>query len=272
MHGYPDVLGASLSEGAEPSAAELEQLKMPPAQQIGLANRALARHLEQFGPVIGQVVVLGVLRRYRIVGVMPDVVLERLDRPVRPTVFGYLPPPATTNVVLVRLAAGVEPDAAGVVGVLSNIWGRRSPRPMAMGRAIELATAELKSRAYLLTAVAIVSIPLALLGVAGALSYATRQQMHDIAVTLAIGASPGDIRRRIIRQSLGVAVVAVVAGLVIGVAGGRIISGVLYDVGAVNPGALVASGSLILLLVTLSAAVPARRAGSINPATVLRGA
>jgi ABC-type lipoprotein release transport system permease subunit len=39
-----------------------------------------------------------------------------------------------------------------------------------------------------------------------------------------------------------------------------------------NLGALVATGSAILLLVTVSAAVPAWRAGSINPATVLRGA
>jgi putative ABC transport system permease protein len=272
MSGYPGVLGVSFAEGSEPSAAELAQLQMPPAQQIGLANRALARHLEQFGPVIGQVVAISAARRYRIVGVMPDVVLERLDRPVRPTVFGYLPPPATSNVVLVRLRRGIEPEPAGVAGVLANIWGRRSPRPMAMRDAIELATAEHKSRAYLLIAVAVVSIPLALLGVAGALSYATRQRMHDIAVTLAIGASPRDIRRRIVRQSLGVAVVAVVIGLAMGVAGGRVISGVLYDVGALNLGALVATGSVILLLVAISAAVPAWRAGSINPAAVLRGA
>ena len=272
MAGYPGVLGTALTQGAEPSAAELDQLKMPPAEQIGLANRALARQLEQFGPVLGQVVAIGGSRRYRIVGVLPDIVLERLDRPVRPTIFGYLPPPATTNVVLVRLGPRVEPEAAGVVGVLANVCGPRSPRPMAMDRAIALATTEIKSRAYLLTAVAIVSIPLALLGVAGALSFATRQQTHAIAVTLAIGATPGGVRWRILRQSLGLALVAVGAGLAIGVAGGRVLSGLLYQVGAVNLGALVVSGSVVLLLVTLSAAVPARRAGSINPATVLRGA
>jgi len=272
MQGYPGVLGVSLAEGSEPSEAELAQLKLPPAQQMGLANRALARHLQQFGPVIGQVVAINASRRYRIVGVMPDLVLERLDRPVRPTVFGYLPPPATTNVVLVRLGLGVEPEAAGVLGVLSNVWGQRSPRPMAMSRAIELATAEHRSRAYLLTSVAIVSIPLALLGVAGALSYATRQRLHDIAVRLAIGASPADIRRGIVRQAISAAVLAVVLGLAIGVASGRLISGVLYDVGAVNLGALVASGTLIILLVALSAAVPAWQAGTINPAGVLRGA
>jgi ABC-type antimicrobial peptide transport system permease subunit len=142
---------------------------------------------------------------------------------------------------------------------------------MAMHHAIDLATAEIKARAYLLIAVAIVSLPLVLLGVAGTLSYVTRQHIHDIAVTLAIGATPGDIRARIIRQALGAAVVALVVGLGMGVAGGRIISGVLYQVGAVNVAALVASGSLILVLVALSSALPARRAGSINPATVLRG-
>lgn len=271
MPGYPGVLGVSLNAGSEPSSAELAKLKLLPAQQIGLVNRALARHLEQFGPVIGQVVMIGGSRRYRIAGVLPDVVLERLDRPVRPTIFGYLPPPATANVVLVRLAPGIQPEAAGVVGVLSNVWGRRSPRPMAMSNAIELATAEHKSRAYLLISVAIVSIPLALLGVAGALSHATRQQMHDIAVTLAIGASPSDIRLGIIRRSISAAGLAVGAGLAFGVVSARVISGVLYDVGALNLGAVVASGSLILLLVTSSAVLPAWRAGSINPATVLRG-
>ncbi|MEX2273143.1 MAG: FtsX-like permease family protein [Vicinamibacterales bacterium] len=271
MPGYPGVLGVSLQEGSEPAPAELAQMKPPPVQQIGLVNRALARQLEPFGPVIGQVVVVNASRRYRIAGVMPDVVLERLDRPVRPTLFGYLPPPAVTNVVLLRLTPGIQPEAAGVAGVLSSVWGRRSPRPMAIDHAIELATAEHKSRAYLLIAVAIVSIPLVFLGVAGALSDATRRQMHEIAVTLAIGASPGDIRRRIMRRSIGAAVLAVIAGLSFGVASARVISGVLYDVGTVDAGALAASGLLIVLLVALSAALPAWRAGSINPAAVLRG-
>jgi ABC-type antimicrobial peptide transport system permease subunit len=95
--------------------------------------------------------------------------------------------------------------------------------------------------------------------------------MHDIAVRLAIGASPSDIRLGIIRRSIGVAVLAVVMGLGFGVASARVISGVLYDVGALNLGAVAASGSLIVLLVTISATLPAWRAGSINPATVLRG-
>jgi ABC-type lipoprotein release transport system permease subunit len=51
-----------------------------------------------------------------------------------------------------------------------------------------------------------------------------------------------------------------------------LISAVLYNVEAIDAGALAASGALIVLLVAISAVVPAWQAGAINPSSVLRGA
>ena len=83
-------------EQAAAATAELAEITSERDQWFALANQTLARHLQRFGPVVGQLVG----GRWRIVGVIPDIVIERPDRPVDPTVFLYLPPIASVTALI----------------------------------------------------------------------------------------------------------------------------------------------------------------------------
>jgi putative ABC transport system permease protein len=233
---------------------------------LTLANQSLARQLAPFGPVVGQVM----SGRYRIIGVMPDVVLDRPDRPVAPTLFLYLPPIASVNVVLFRLEPGHTPDQAGIPAALQAIWQTPAPRPFPVADAVQLAASDYRARTFLLGLVAILTVPLTMLGVAGALAYATKQRAREIAIELAIGADARDIRSRIVRHALRSATVAIAMGLALGIGIGQVTSSALFGVRAADPLAVVVSIGLVLIVAWAAAFIPAYRAGRFSPAMVLR--
>jgi hypothetical protein len=264
--GYPAVLGVSLIAGAEPSSADLARITSERDPWFALANQALARHLGQFGPVVGQMV----NGRYRIAGVMPDVVLDRADRPIEPTLLIYLPPIAAVNVVLVRLEPARTVEQVGIPTVLERIWRTPAPRPFPVTDAVALSTSDYRARTFLLGLVAALTVPLTMLGVAGALSYAMKQRARETAIELAIGADPRAIRGRIVRHTMTSAAAAVLVGLALGITTGHFMSAALFGVRAADPIAVALSIAVVLLVAWVAALVPAQRAGRFNLTTVLR--
>jgi predicted permease len=268
--GYARVMGIPVLEGQEPPIEDITAAGMPPRLQLAFVNQALARHLAQFGPVVGQVVAITLSRRYRITGVIADARLERLDRAPEPTLFGFLPPPAAVAAVFVRLRPGVAIAQTGVQATLDRIWGSVAPRPEPIAAAVHRASADYRARTLVLAMICVLTLPLTLIGVAGALTYATRQRARELAIELAIGAEPRDMERRVVRQALMATGVALLIGLGAGVSLGRLMSASLYGVGSVDLVAALGCSGVILMVAWLAAWVPARHAGRINPAEALR--
>jgi predicted permease len=270
MPGYADVLGVRLTSGAEPEPGALAGVSFPPAVQLALVNETLARRLSAFGPVVGQVVSRNRSLKYRVTGVLQDVNLQRADQPIEPTVFVYLPPPAVVGVALIRLRPGVTSDEAGVPVVLDRIWGRHAPRPLLVRDAVRQATADFRARAQLLGLMSFLCLPLTMIGVAGAVLYAISQRRREIAIRLALGADASTIRRDIARGTLVSAGAATAMGLAAGIGLGRAMSSHLFGLGAADPATIAAASTVLLLVVWLSTILPARRAGRVDPASLLR--
>ncbi len=122
----------------------------------------------------------------------------------------------------------------------------------------------------LLSLFAGVALILANMGVYGLLQYSTTQQLHEIGIRMALGASQINILHRVLGQGFKV----VFLGIVIGLAGAlgvtRILSSFLYNVTPTDPLTL-GLVSLALSIMVLSASYfPARRAAGIDPINVLR--
>jgi hypothetical protein len=266
LPGYPDVLGVPLVAGAEPAPEDLVSTGL----RLGLVNETLARALEPYGPVLGQVLVRRG-QRSRIVGVIQDVVLDRADRPVEPTLFTYLPPTQSVGVVvLARLDRGRTAEQVGIPTALERIWGAHAPRPFTLDESIRVATADFRARTLLLSLITVLCVPLTIIGVAGALSYSTSQRTREIAIELAMGAEPGDMEHRVVRQALTAALMALLVGLGAGMGIAGLMSTTLFGVGVVDPTTIAVSVGLVLFVAWVAALLPARRAGRISPAQALR--
>jgi len=120
---------------------------------------------------------------------------------------------------------------------------------------------------------------LALLGLAAlghALVTAVRRRRHDLAVLRAIGFRPLQVAGCIGWQATSVAVVALLVGIPLGIAAGRLSwrwvadSTPLLYVAPIAAFAIIGVIPASLLMANLLAAVPARRAARLRPADVLR--
>jgi predicted permease len=111
---------------------------------------------------------------------------------------------------------------------------------------------------------------LAIVGVYGVKAYSVARRTREIGIRMALGARPEGVQWMIVREGMVMLGGGVVIGLLLAVATGRLLSGMLYEVGALDPVAF-SSAPLVLSAATLLATwLPARRATRISPMAALR--
>jgi predicted permease len=122
----------------------------------------------------------------------------------------------------------------------------------------------------LLAGFAFFALLLASLGIYGVISYSVNQRTQEIGIRMALGATAGDLQRRIVLQTLGLAGIGMVLGTAASLALTQALSGMLFGVTPTDP---VTFGGMLLVLAIVAAAagyLPARRASLIDPMTALR--
>src|SRR3712207_2359498 len=122
----------------------------------------------------------------------------------------------------------------------------------------------------LLGVFAALAVALAGVGVYGVVSYSVAQRTREIGVRVALGARPRDVVRLVLGRGLGLAGLGIALGLAGGLALTRVISSLLFGVGARDPLTFASVAALIALVALLACLVPARRATKVDPMVALR--
>ena len=123
--------------------------------------------------------------------------------------------------------------------------------------------------ALLLLGFAVFALMLAAVGLYSVVSYSVSCRFKEFSIRMALGAGRG----RIVNAAVQPAVLAIVAGLFAGVALSVALNKVVvhWSIGTLNDPVVLVAVSLVLFVVTMmSAAIPANRAASIQPADALR--
>lgn len=114
------------------------------------------------------------------------------------------------------------------------------------------------------------ALVLVTVGVYGVVAYSVTQRMNEIGIRLALGATPRDVLRLLLGQTMRLALIGLGLGLGLAFAFTRFTSSLLYGVNASDP-VIFGGISLLIAGVTLLASyIPARRAMRIDPVITLR--
>jgi ABC-type antimicrobial peptide transport system permease subunit len=96
------------------------------------------------------------------------------------------------------------------------------------------------------------------------------QRTREIGVRAALGARPHHILRLVTRE----AAVVTIGGLVAGLAGAfglvRLVRSIIYGISTHDPATFIAVPVVLLVVVAIACAVPARRAMRVSPLVALR--
>ena len=122
----------------------------------------------------------------------------------------------------------------------------------------------------LLSAFAALALILATFGVYAVLAQRVSERRHEIAVRMAIGATPSGILRSVLRHSAVLTLAGATVGLLGAAAASRVLQGFLYEVSPLDPTVFAAVTLLMGLIAILASSVPARRAARVDPARLLR--
>ena len=116
----------------------------------------------------------------------------------------------------------------------------------------------------------VLGLVLAVIGVYGVVSYRTAQRSREIGIRMALGAVPGDVRRLVLRQAVGLVGVGIGLGLVLtwGLTGA--LTRVLLLVSSTDPLTFVAMTLLLSVSALVACYLPARRAMRVEPVVALR--
>ena len=139
-----------------------------------------------------------------------------------------------------------------------------------MDQRITLSMGPRRSAVTLLSVFAAMALMLAAVGLFGLIRYNVAQRTQEIGVRMAIGASRKDILRMVLGESLRLALLGVVGGLIAAFALTRVLSSLLYDVSATDPLTFAGTSLALTFVALLASWVPAWRATRVDPLVALR--
>src|SRR5438874_2913022 len=114
------------------------------------------------------------------------------------------------------------------------------------------------------------ALGLAVVGLYGVKADSVSRRTREIGIRMALGAQPGMVLRLIMREGSVMLLSGLALGLVLAAATGKILSGILFEVGAFDPPAFASAFTVLAAATLLATWLPARRATRINPMVALR--
>jgi putative ABC transport system permease protein len=122
----------------------------------------------------------------------------------------------------------------------------------------------------LFTVFASIALLLGAVGIYGVISYTAAQRTHEMGVRAALGASAGNLRMLVFQGGMRLAVIGLAIGLAGTFAATRVMSSMLYGVGAHDPLTIALVAAVLSGVAGLACFVPAWRITKTDPMEALR--
>ena len=187
----------------------------------------------------------------------------------------YLPMTAAREQPVMYVLLRTRANAADAAAALRNAVAKLDPlvpvtRVRSLNEVVAASVSAPRSLAILLLSFGALALLIGGVGVYSLIAYVVSWRTREIGIRMALGAMRWGIVSDIVKQSLVLAAIGSVTGLVAAALLTRFLRSFLFGISPLDPLTFCAVPILMLLLAMFSASIPARRAASIDPMDTLR--
>jgi predicted permease len=268
--GYLRAAGTTLLAGRD-----IDSHDRPDAPRVAIVNEACAHALFGRENPLGKRIRLGENRPdtdVEVVGIVRDGMYEYLGEPPHPVIFRPLAP---AGMRFTTLVARSDLPAQQVTDLLRNTVLDLNPELTfqsagSLKDQLALALIPVRIAAIILGIFGGLAMVLAATGLFALIAYAVSRRTREIGIRMALGAQRGQVLSSVLVRTLCLCAAGALAGTLMALAAGKVLSVILYGVSPRDPETLFAAFLIVAGVALLACWQPALRAIRIDPALTLR--
>jgi len=207
----------------------------------------------------------------RVVGVVEDGKYIALSESPKPFLFAAAALDSTDEGTLL---IETTPNPIAMLETTQSVIRSVQPHSVAtvatLSQYMRLPLLPFRTAADWLTAIAMLGMLLAGVGLHALVSYSVVQRTREIGVRVALGAQPRDIVSLVLRRVLAHIVIGALIGTIIAWAMAQILTSVLYRVSPADPIGLALAAMATAVVALIAASAPTLRALQVDPVNALR--
>jgi predicted permease len=212
---------------------------------------------------------------FTVVGVVADVRLSALDSAPPPTIYMDMLQTEGGRSARTVFAIRTSADPRGLIPeVRRAVWSVDGSLPVydvtSMNSVVAESLARRRFMMLLLAAFAGIALILAAVGLYGVLSYSVAQRTREMGLRIALGATPRQVRRLVLRGGMALIGMGIALGLMGGLLATRLMSQMLFGIDAIDPLTYAGVAALLAGVAWAASSIPAHRATRVDPIEVLR--
>jgi hypothetical protein len=249
------------------------------ARQVMVVNETMAREYWPGADPLGKRVRVGFFPEAAwttVVGVVADIRHNDITGTPRRRFYRPLAQWVRTNGGVPRAGALVVRSGSDrdlVAAIRARLRALDPGVPLAgvrpMDDIVNTALATPRVTSSVLMAVALGAVLFGAMGTYGLMAFVVALRTREFGIRVAIGASQRDIGRLVLRYALRLAAAGLAIGAALALGATRLLAGVLYGVGPLDPVSL-AGAAAVLATAATAAVLPAARAVRLTPSEALR--
>src|SRR5262245_33736215 len=253
--------GRAFTERDNQTAPKVVVINETAARKFFANENPIGQHIGSSIETSGQAEIVGVLR---------DAKYDTVRGEVPPTQYVPYAQSRPATVFHVRTAA----DPAATIGAIREAVRKIDPNLPLMGVStqVEQIDQNLQQEGVFAQAYAMfggLAMLLASIGLFGLMSYSVARRTNEIGIRMALGAQRTDVLRLVMRESMALVAVGIVAGLTTALAASRLVASLLYGLAATDVPTLLLATMTMAVVSACAGYLPARRAARVDPMVAL---
>ena len=264
--GYFAVAGTRLLAGRTFTEHDDKQ-----APRVAILNQIFARRLFGTLDAVGMHFPTGPGSEMEVVGVVEDGKYTTLTEDPQPAIYWPIAQSPDSDIVLLVRSQRAPADMIPAIRQAINQVDRGLPT-FSLGtwsQALSLVTLPARAATVALGALGGLAMMLAVTGIFGLASYTVSKRLREFGIRVALGAQQGQVLRAALQRVAVLLAAGSIAGLALGIAASKLLASIVYQATASDPLVIVAVVLSMAGIGLISAALPARRAISVQPAQLL---